>query len=247
MEITYIGGPTAVLRMGGVSFLTDPGFDTPRDYPLGNRKLTRLTPPALRPDELGPIDAVLLSHDQHVDNLDHAGRALLASIPTVLSTPEAANRLDGVTGLGTWDTATVGPLTVTGVPARHGPVGAEVEMGTVTGFVLGGDGVPTVYVSGDNAATECVAEVVARLGPIDIAVLFAGAARGPFFGGAALTLTATDAVEAARILDPAVIVPVHAEGWAHFSEGPDVLAKAFADAGRSDRLRIPPAGTALRL
>jgi L-ascorbate metabolism protein UlaG (beta-lactamase superfamily) len=133
------------------------------------------------------------------------------------------------------------------VPARHGPVGCEPVTGVVTGFVLRGEGLPTVYVSGDNAAVELVEQIVDRSGPVDVAVLFAGAARTPLLDGAPLTLTVPDAVEAARLLDPAVIVPVHTEGWAHFSEGPELLAAGFAAAGLSDRLRIAVAGKPLVL
>ena len=35
--------------------------------------------PAIAAAALGPIDAVLLTHDHHDDNLDAAGRALLPS------------------------------------------------------------------------------------------------------------------------------------------------------------------------
>jgi L-ascorbate metabolism protein UlaG (beta-lactamase superfamily) len=77
-------------------------------------------------------------------------------------------------------------------------------------------------------------------------VLFCGAARAPQLIDGPLTLTAATAVEAAELLDPAVIVPVHAEGWAHFSESLDDLSKAFAAAGLTDRLRVPPTGEQLR-
>ena len=45
-------------------------------------------------------------------------------------------------------------MTVTGVPARHGPVGCEPVTGDVIGFVLTSDDLPSVHVSGDNAALE---------------------------------------------------------------------------------------------
>jgi L-ascorbate metabolism protein UlaG (beta-lactamase superfamily) len=45
------------------------------------------------------------------------------------------------------------------------------------------------------------------------------------------------AVEAARILDPAIVVPVHQDGWAHFTSGPEELEQAFAAAGLEARLR----------
>jgi hypothetical protein len=49
----------------------------------------------------------------------------------------------------------------------------------VTGFVLSGPGLPTVYLSGDNASMGVINEVADRVGQIDIAVLFAGAASVP--------------------------------------------------------------------
>jgi len=55
------------------------------------------------------------------------------------------------------------------------------------------------------------------------------------------------AVEAARLLEPAVIVPVHQEGWAHFTSGPDELARAFAEAGLMGRLRPVAPGETVEL
>jgi L-ascorbate metabolism protein UlaG (beta-lactamase superfamily) len=252
MKITHIGGPTAVLNLGGLTFLIDPAFDEPREYQLPGRVMKKLTGPAIPAAELGPVDVVLVSHDQHKDNLDDAGRALLAGIPTVLSTPDAATRISGVRGLANWESVDLprpdgGVITVTGVPALHGPEGAEEVLGVVTGFVLRGDGLPTVYVSGDNASLGLVKEIADRFAPIDVAVLFAGAARTTLLDGANLTLTSTDAVEAARLLAAAVVVPVHTEGWAHFTEGPDQFAAAFAEAGLSDRVKLLEHGVATDL
>ncbi|MER7244249.1 MBL fold metallo-hydrolase [Kribbella sp. NPDC000426] len=249
MEITHIGGPTAVLNLGGLAFLIDPAFDEPRDYQLPGRVMTKLIGPAIPAGELGPIDVALVSHDEHKDNLDDAGRALLATIPTVLSTPGAATRIEGVRGLENWESIDLprpdgGVVTVTGVPALHGPEGAEKVLGVVTGFVLQGEGLPTVYVAGDNASLGLVKEIADRFAPIDVAVLFAGAARTALLDGANLTLTSADAVEAARLLGTATIVPVHTEGWAHFTEGPDQFVAAFREAGLEERVKVLEHGVA---
>ena len=240
--LTLVGGPTAVIEYGGMRLLTDPTFDPPGDYPGAGAVLHKLTGPALEPDDIGAIDAVLLSHDQHHDNLDVAGRAYLDRVDTVLSTEDAAARLDRVTGLAVWETRRIGTVEVTGLPARHGPAGAEALSGAVTGFLLQADGAPTVYVSGDNAAVEIVEQIAARVGAIDIAVLFAGAANVGRYGDADLTLNARTAVDAARALGEAVIVPVHAEGWHHFSETRERLVREFEYAGLASRLRVPIPG-----
>jgi L-ascorbate metabolism protein UlaG (beta-lactamase superfamily) len=238
LTVRLVGGPTALLELGGVRLLTDPTFDPPGDHPIGTRVLTKTTGPAVPADQLGPVDAVLLSHDQHPDNLDDAGRALLADVPLVLTTELAAQRLGGTArALPSWQRTAVGGVTVTAVPAQHGPDGTTHLTGPVTGFVLSGDGLPTVYVSGDNASLDVVRAVAERAGPVDVAVLFAGAARTALIDGY-LTLTAEDAAEAARVLGVRTVVPVHAEGWTHFTQGVDDLVAAYRAGGLADRLHV---------
>jgi len=41
VPVRYLGGPTAILELGGVRMLTDPTFDPPGDYPIGERVLTK--------------------------------------------------------------------------------------------------------------------------------------------------------------------------------------------------------------
>jgi L-ascorbate metabolism protein UlaG (beta-lactamase superfamily) len=244
LRMTYVGGPTALIEVGGVRLLLDPTFDPPGEYPIGSRALTKTAGPALSASDIGPVDAVLLSHDQHPDNLDAAGRELLASVPLVLSTRSAAERVPGVRELPNWTDVEVGDLRVTGVPAQHGPDGTEHLVGEVTGFVLTGPA--TVYVSGDNASLDVVRAVAERFGPVDVAVLFAGGARTPLVDGY-LTLPSDAAAEAAAILDARQVAPLHFEHWAHFTQDADTLRDAFAAAGLADRLHLPVPGEALEL
>lgn len=237
VEATFVGGPTVLLRYAGLAFLTDPTFDdAPAEYP-GGVTLHKLVGPAVTPADLGPVDVVLLSHDQHADNLDVSGRALLADVPLVLSTPDAAGRVPGVRGLAPWEETHVGDrVRVTAVPAVHGPPGAEALSGQVTGFVLRAAGEPTVYVSGDNAQVDVVAQVAARFPDVGLAVLFVGGANVGRFGAEPLTLDAGRAVAAATLLGGARVVPVHHTDWAHFVDPLDAFVDAARAAGQSDRL-----------
>lgn len=63
------------------------------------------------------------------------------------------------------------------------------------GFVLTAPDLPTIYIIGDNASLALVQQVADRFGPVDTAVLFAGAARTPLFDGALLTLDSAQAAE----------------------------------------------------
>ena len=244
MIITHVGGPTAMINYAGLAILTDPTFDPPGDHRVNNtRSLTKLTGPAMPPDRLGHLDLVLLSHDQHPDNLDTLGRELLPTAELVLSTPAAAQRIDAVTAIEPWQSRRVGTVRVTAVPARHGAPGMETIAGPVTGFILRAAGWPTVYISGDNASVG-IAEEIAERFSIEVALLFCGAARMPG-ETTPLTLTAADAVLVARAMPAATVVPLHSEGWLHFTESPGTLATAFAAAGIADRLLIPLPGRPL--
>ncbi|MFK0401943.1 MBL fold metallo-hydrolase [Microbacterium sp. NPDC090225] len=246
ISAVLVGGPTLYFTYAGFGFLTDPTFDEPGVYEGGSR-LRKLTGPAVRPSALGPIDVVLLSHDEHADNLDNAGRALLPEVPLVLGTAESATRIPQVMGLVPWQEHRIGDVTVTAVPALHGPEGAEAVVGFVTGFVLEAPGEPTVYVSGDNASVDLVRRIAERFPAIDIAVLFAGAANVGAFGDTDLTLNARTALEAAGVLADAVIVPVHAEGWFHFSETLERLIGMFEHADQGHRLRVLAPGERIDL
>ncbi len=253
LSITYVGGPTALLDFGGARLLTDPTFDPAGgEYPSGAAKLHKVAGPALDATQLGRIDYVLLSHDHHADNLDAAGRALLPRARQVLTTPAGAGRLGGnAVGLAPWQSlelATPGGrvLRVVATPARHGP--AELDRGPVTGFALHYADAPefVLYVAGDTVWYEGVKEVLRTL-PVRVAVLNVGAARVAEVGPFHLTLTADEAVRVARACAQALVVPLHFEGWAHFSEGRREIEEAFADAGLTDRLRWPVSGEAVRL
>ncbi len=248
-SVRVFGGPTALFEYGGLRFLVDPTFDAPGDYQTpGGPLLVKTAPSTATPAELGRIDVVLLSHDEHPDNLDISGRTLLADVPLTLTTPAGGRRLgSGARGLADWEPVELdrpggGTVTVTGVPALHGPgPREEVEaiLGQVVGFVLTGEGTPTVYVSGDNASLGLVKEIAARFGPVDTAVLFAGAPRFPvLFDGEPIVLDSAQAAEAARILGARRVVPVHYDSWAHFTEGRDELVAAFTAAGLADRLDL---------
>ena len=245
--LQLVGGPTALISYAGLRLLTDPTFDPPGAYGSSGSPviLTKPDGPAVAAAALGPVDVVLLSHDHHADNLDTAGRAVLADAGRVLTTKAGAERLDvDAEGLDPGDAVELtlpdgGSATVTAVPADHGPPDVAAVNGPVVGFVLEAEGRPKLYVSGDNASMEVVRTVAETHGPFDVAVLFAGAAQVPERWGddAPLTLTPEAAVRAAEELAPATIVPIHQDGWAHFTADAGDLEAAFADAGLGSRLR----------
>jgi L-ascorbate metabolism protein UlaG (beta-lactamase superfamily) len=241
LSARLVGGPTAIVEYGGMRWLTDPTFSPPGEYD----GLVKTTGPAVAVDELGSVDVVLVSHDQHADNLDPAGRELVLSAPRVFTTGAGAERLGGdVVGLDPWETAMLdrpegGSVLLTALPALHGPPGSEEVTGPVIGFLLSGENLPTVYVSGDNASLDVVREIFERVGPVDVAILFAGGVQlSRRFDGAYLTLSSDRAAEAAIILRAPVVIPLHFEGWTHFTQGADELQAAFRGNGVVDRLRL---------
>jgi L-ascorbate metabolism protein UlaG (beta-lactamase superfamily) len=249
VRATYIGGPTTIIEVDGLRFLTDPTFDPAgTTYETSVYTLRKTMGPALAPEVLGEIDAVLLSHDHHFDNLDRAGRAMLSTTGRVVTTRAGAQRLGGnAVGVAPWETTTLGtgdtgPVRLTSTPARHGP--PTGDRGPVSGFLITDDessGAPAAYVSGDTVWYEGMEEVAERA-DVRVAFLFMGAARVREVGPAHLTLTAAEGVLAARAMPKARIVPLHYEGWEHFSEGRADIERAFADAQLTDRLCWLPRG-----
>lgn len=215
MRVGYLGTATLLIELDGQRLLTDPAFDpkgttydfgpwyTPRSWFASAKLYTTPT----EPNALGAIDAVLLSHDQHADNLDYAGRELLAgeTVHRTITTVQAARRLamparpdsEGrtmpggglglagrVTGLAWGESTRVGNVTVTATPARHGPFGTP-QIHEVMGFLLEptSKSEPVVWISGDTVAFSALEAVIDEMKKrprrVDIAVLHAGAVNFP--------------------------------------------------------------------
>jgi hypothetical protein len=101
-----------------------------------------------------------------------------------------------------------------------------------------------IYVTGDTVWYDGVAEVARRFPGVRVVVLFAGAAQTR--SAIHLTMNANDAIETAHAFPNATIVPIHCEGWAHFSQGADDLELAFKTLGLAPRLRVLKPGETAR-
>jgi L-ascorbate metabolism protein UlaG (beta-lactamase superfamily) len=253
VQITYIGGPTALIEIGGLRLLTDPVFDPPGgkySFGLGTGSV-KLDGPAVAADELGRIDAVLLSHDHHADNLDAAGRALLPAAGLVVTTASGAGRLGGnAVGLEPWAATTLEAerapaVRVTATPARHGPPLSHPLVGDVVGFLLEWEGQDdgAFWISGDTVYFRGVREVGERF-DVGTALIHLGGVRFPISGPARYTMNAAEAARTAGELGLKTVLPIHYEGWKHFREDRADAERAFAEAGVADKVRWLPAGAA---
>jgi L-ascorbate metabolism protein UlaG (beta-lactamase superfamily) len=239
VTFTHVGGPTTIIEVGGWRILTDPTFDAPgRTYGFGwGTSSRKMVGPAVAPADIGEIDVVLLTHTHHADNLDDAGRALLPGAGTVLTTMAGAKQLGADTvGLEAWGTTTLeapGKTTieVVATPCRHGPPGSRPIVGQVIGFALtwAGQQHGSLWISGDTVLYDGVREVAERV-DVGTAVLHLGRVQFRLTGPIRYTMTAHDAVELCGLLRPETVVPVHYEGWSHFTEGRARIEDELADA-----------------
>ena len=255
-RLTYLGGPTYLIEIGPFRLVTDPGFDpqgTERSEGPGH-VLTKTIAPPIPVDQLGPIDAVLLSHAQHLDNLDNEGRRLLARVGTTITTPaSAAMGLPGknVQGLATWATielvsASGEKLRITATPAVHTSNPALREaVGEVTGFMLEWEGQKdgAFYVSGDTVWIDEINEIGRRF-KVAAGILHLGAANVPAVGENYLTMSSAEGARVAQVLAMKSVFPAHFEGWRHFTQGSWSIVREFEKAGVAECLVLLRPGEA---
>eukprot|EP01042_Synura_sphagnicola_P012057 gene12057-15356_t len=183
VNVTYFDTAMALIEIGSIRLLTDPVFDAAGSiFQYGPIKLEKTSDTMTTSQEIGRVDAVLLSHDQHGDNLDHAGRAFLDGAPLVRTTPLAATRLDGAPakGLAPWELHVLrgsdgDEVRIAAMPAQHGPDGTQDATGPVTGFLIESDALSApIYVSGDTIPFSGTEEIARRHAPIGLALLHLG-------------------------------------------------------------------------
>jgi L-ascorbate metabolism protein UlaG (beta-lactamase superfamily) len=264
-RLFFIGTATVLLRVAGVTVLTDPNFLHRGEFAhLGwGLSSRRLTEPALRVDQLPPLDLVVLSH-LHGDHFDRRARHGLDRSAPIVTTPHAARWLGrygflAPHGLDTWESwehrsATGAGVRVTSVPAEHaaGPVLRRLippVMGSVLEFTAAPGARPyQIYVTGDTLLRPRLHEIFERYPRLDLAVVHLGGTR---IGPVLLTM---DGEQGARLLErmPGTtrVVPVHHDDYGVFrSPLRDFLAAAarrglsarVLPVGRGETVPLPPA------
>lgn len=243
IKIRYIGGPTALLEIGNLRLLTDPTFD-PKDtfYDTGLYVLHKKTDPLISVKELGKIDYVLLTHDHHFDNLDNLGRMTLDKAVNVFTTEIGAKRLGkNAIGLKTWQEIELPAgdgrtVKIIATPCRHGP--ANADRGPVTGFLLNfsDQNENWLYITGDTVWYEGIEEVARRFN-VGFALLFLGAAVVKNVGSAHLTMTVDEGILFAEAFKKAILIPMHFEGWEHFTQSKNEIREGFKKANLLHRLQ----------
>jgi L-ascorbate metabolism protein UlaG (beta-lactamase superfamily) len=245
--VTHISTACVLLEIGSVRILTDPVFDEGRkQYSFGpGFGTTRYIGPAMKAQDVLPLDTILLSHVHHSDNLDQGGKALLPSAREIITNRSGKKKLQvPVTGLADWEKTTItgtagDTITVTAIPASHGPrwlPGTQGVCGFVLEWVSQKNG--ALYISGDTIRFRELLELPNHFG-IGTALLHLGAVHFWLPSCIRFTFNSSDAVEMTKLLKLKQVVPIHYERdvWRHFREDKASYDDAFAKAGLSASLR----------
>jgi L-ascorbate metabolism protein UlaG (beta-lactamase superfamily) len=255
VSMTHIGTATAIIEIDNVRFITDPMFlpagAHPQPMPDGTFvDLTTDQGPALQLEQLPHIDCVLLSHEDHIDNLDETGRILLNG-RHVLTTVDGAQKLaprPSVQGKGPWETTI---LVLQGKEFKFTWTSAEhLPGGECTGFTIetesfgSTDGKPNVvWFSGDTIYTD---DLKTRLRDynITIALVNLGDAH---VGDLKITMSGQDATDIVKDHDPDVIVPIHFAEWKHFVEHDQELRERIKTESIEEKIQWLPRGESVRI
>jgi L-ascorbate metabolism protein UlaG (beta-lactamase superfamily) len=188
--ITFLGHASFLIRLhGGPTLLTDPIWSE-RCSPFSFAGPRRVRPPGLDFDALPPIDAVLLSHNHYdhcdIPTLKRLHRRFAPRIVTGLGNARllAKHGMRDVVELDWWQEAPLpGGTRATYLPARHF---SARGLGDRAQALWGGFAIATpeggrLYFAGDSGWGSHFAEIGARCGPFDMALLPIGAYEPRWF------------------------------------------------------------------
>jgi L-ascorbate metabolism protein UlaG (beta-lactamase superfamily) len=155
----------------------------------------------------------------------------------VLTTPAASRKLTSwgfsAHGMSTWETTSIGDLTVTSVPGRHAPGPFQRVFPPVMGSVLQLDGF-RVYVTGDTLSYPWLREVTERCGPLDAMVVHLGGTRAL---GLLVTMDGEQGADLVELVRPAVTVPVHHDDYTVFRSPLEDFLRACRERDAPTRVR----------
>ena len=214
-SLTFIGHSTFLLRLPGLTLLTDPIFSA-RCSPLPYLGPKRVRAPGLALETLPRIDVILLSHN-HYDHMDLASlRKLRKKFPEVKIVTTLGNtaylakkRLFGAIELDWWQSMQIGDTRITATPARHFAARTLWDRNKTlwAGFMLEHEG-QKIYFAADTGYTKFFTEIRNRLGAPDLALLPIGAYEPRWLMGL-VHMNPADAVQAFQDLQAKRAIGMH--------------------------------------
>ena len=180
-SVTWIGHAALLMRMGGRTILTDPYLSSYAS-PLGALGPSRLVPPGLAVDDLPPIDVLIVSHNHY----DHLNAATIEALPgkdrIAVLVPLGLGDFFRKRGYGDvreldWHQGIdLGGLSVTALPAIHWSRRGYSDVNKTLWMGVAMESAENrVYFSGDTGYGPVFAELGARYGPFDVAMVPIGA------------------------------------------------------------------------
>lgn len=179
-RLTWIGHASFLLQMAGRGVLFDP---------VMSRRLgiyPRYTPPGLVPEQLPPVDTLLISHN-HYDHLDvptlrRLRKDLWVGVPLGLGDLLRRLGFREVHELDWWQSLDTGDLRISLVPARHWSRRGlfDVNRSLWGGWVVEGAG-HAAFHAGDSAYFAGFAEIGRRFPGIGLAMMPVGAYEPGWF------------------------------------------------------------------
>jgi L-ascorbate metabolism protein UlaG (beta-lactamase superfamily) len=213
--VTFIGHASFLLRLPGLTILTDPVFSK-RCSPTQLVGPKRVRAPGLALKNLPHIDLILLSHN-HYDHMDLiALRKLRKNFPGVAIVTSLGNAayltkkgIPAATELDWWASTTIAGTKITATPARHFAARWLNDRNHTlwAGFFIEHGGAK-IYFAGDTGYTKFFKEIQGRLGAPDFALLPIGAYEPRWFMGP-VHMNPEDAVNAFKDLGAKRAVGMH--------------------------------------
>ena len=232
--ISFINHATFLIRMDGVSVLTDPIFSE-RCSPVQWAGPRRVRLPGIALADLPRPDVVLISHN-HYDHMDLPSLRALQRLhaPRFVTTLGNARPLAklGISAveLDWWDDVVAGGLRITATPARHFSARTPFDRNRTlwAGFMLAGPGGRVLF-GGDSGAGPHWREIAGRLGAPDVALLPIGAYEPRWFMGP-VHINPAEAVEAHLALGARRSIGMHFGTFQLTDEAMDAPLDALREA-----------------
>jgi L-ascorbate metabolism protein UlaG (beta-lactamase superfamily) len=237
LTIAWLGHATVLFNFHGSWLLTDPALERRIGIGRGSAKLgpRRLVEPALRPRELPPLDAILLSH-AHMDHTDLGTLRSLGRDTPVIVQPgnrDLVRRFRRVHELAWGESIELGGVRMESTEARHWGARMITDNHRGYGGYLLQKAGRTLLFAGDTAHTDALTPL-GRRGRIDLAILPIGA-YDPWIANHA---SPEQAWAMFRALGAEYVLPVHHSTFRLSREPVDEPIRRFLEAAGHERWRV---------